>query len=572
MPAVAIKAESQFPLSYGQQALWYVYQNAPDSVAYNMTLPLHIRDDLDVSVLRRSLQVLVDRHAALRTTLASHEGVPVQDIHDQLPFAFEEISAANCTWEERIEQAAQAYQRPFDLERGPVLRVTLLTANPQDHILMLTMHHLSGDGISLGILMEELLALYAAEWQRQPVVLSPITVTYADFVRWEAELLASEAGERLASYWRQQLAGDIPVLHFPTDRPRPPVQTYNGASHPFELTPEWTRQLRALAQAEQTTLFALLLAAYQVLLHRYTGEVKIWVGSPTGSGRNQPEFAGMVGYLVNPLVFRGSFSRDAALSFRDFLRQMRQTVLSTIEHQAYPFPLLVKQLQPARDSSYTPLFQVMFVLEGATEKTPAAQEGELSVSTLQLAQLEGQFDLNLSMADGEHLTGFLRYNADLFEVDTIARIVGHLKQLLAGIVANPDCDVQALPLLTEAERQQWQMMVHNPLAPDMPLTDDLLHTLFMTQVEAHADAPAVIAPHRTLTYRELEQQATQVGHWLQHGGAVPNTLVAVVMEKGWEQIVAVMGILMSGVAYLPIDPNLPTERQHYLLDQVADSH
>ncbi len=567
VPAVVAVAESQFPLSYGQQALWFVYQNAPDSVAYNMALPLRIRNELDVPALRRAFQTLVDRHAALRTTLSSREGIPVQDIHEHLPCAFEEVSAANRTWEERIQQAAQAYQRPFDLERGPVFRVTLLTATPQDHILMFAMHHLSGDGASLSVLMEELQVLYAAERQGQPAALPPIAVTYADYVRWEAELMASEAGERLANYWHQQLAGDIPVLHFPTDRPRPPVQTYNGASYPFELTPEWTGQLRALAQAEQTTLFTLLLAAYQVLLHRYTGEEEIWVGSPTGSGRNQPEFEDMVGYRVNPLVFRGSFSRGATLSFRDFLRQIRQTVLGAIEYQAYPFPLLVKQLQPVRDSSYTPLFQVMFVLEGASEEPQPAKAGELSVSIVQLAQLEGQFDLNLSVTDGDNLTGFLRYNADLFEVATIARIVGHLRQLLAGIVADPDCDVHALPLLTEAERQQWQMMGHNPLAPDMPLTDDLLHTLFMAQVEAHADDPAVIAPHRTLTYRELEQQATQVGHWLRRGGAVPNTLVAVVMEKGWEQIVAVMGILMSGAAYLPIDPNLPTERQHYLRDQ-----
>ena len=561
-PAVVTKAESRFPLSYGQQALWFLYLEAPESGAYNMVLPLHIQSELNLSALRRALQSLVNRHPALRTTFSMTEGNPVQEIHDSHELAFDMVDATAWTWDELMLNVKKTSQSPFNLESGPVFRASLFTFAPQEHVLLLTLHHIAGDAFSFGIMLDELLVLYEAEIHAQPSALPPLPTTYADYVRWERERLAGAEGERLAAYWQQQLAGEIPLLNLPTDRPRPSVQTYNGASYMFRLTPELTQQLKMLAQRTQTTLFVTLLATFQLLLHRVTGQEEIWVGSPTGSGRSRSEFAQIVGYLVNPVVLRARFPQEPTLSSRSFLSQVRQTVLAAIEHQAYPFPLLVKQLQPARDASYSPLFQVMFNLEGSGSQK--ANDNHLAFSLLEMGQMEGQFDLALIVTDSNPLLISIRYNADLFEAATIERMAGHFQTLLMAIVTNPEQPINQYTLLTEAERQQV-LFEWNDTATDYA-SEKCIHQLFSEQVERTPDAIAVVFEGEQLTYHELNQRSNQLAHHLLSLDVGPEVLVGICVERSLEMMVGLLGILKAGGAYVPLDPSYPKERLAFMLE------
>lgn len=554
--------ETHFPLSYGQQALWVVYQQAPDSSAYNMGVSLRIQTHLDVPALHRALQSLVERHVALRTTFSMSDGLLTQEIRAPHNLVFEEVTAT-WTWDDLMQQVYTTYRRPFDLERGPVFRATLFTTTPTEHVLLLTLHHIAGDAASFRILLDDLQVLYTAHKRGQTAGLPALDTTYADYVRWENDLVAGATGERLSCYWQQQLAGEIPMLNLPIDRPRPAVQTYRGTSYPFELTPGLSAQLKALAQAEQTTLFTLLLSAFQILLQRYTGQDEIWVGSPSGSGRSQPAFAGIVGYLINPLVFRARFAHEHTLSFRHFLQQVRQTVLGALEHQAYPFSLLVQQLQPMRHASYTPLFQAFFVLDAARFETEPDVAGDLPMSLLGLDQMEGQFDVTLTMADGERLASAFSYNADLFEMATVARMAGHLQILLAGIVANPEQPLHALPLLTEAEKHQ--LLVEWNVTAFASETDQCVYQLFEAQVECAPEAIAVEFEGQQLTYGALNRHANQVAHYLQRQGVGQDVRVGICVERSLDMVVGLLGILKAGGAYVPLDPTYPRERLAFMM-------
>ncbi|MBD1945592.1 amino acid adenylation domain-containing protein [Coleofasciculus sp. FACHB-712] len=460
----ASKAKSQYPLSYGQQILWLLYQNAPESPAYNVAFTARIRGNVDISALRKAFQMLSDRHPSLRTTFALQNNEPVQEVHGYQEVCFEQIDAATWSADELDRQVFKAYQRPFNLERESVMRVNLFTRSIEEHILLLTIHHIACDGWSIWLILDELRVLYSAAKNGISASLPPLTLTYGDYVRWQNEMLAGADGERLWAYWQKQLAGELPMLNLPTDRPRPPVQTFNGASHPFRLTQELTQQLLQLSQAEGTTLYMTLLAAFQVLLHRYTGQEDILVGSPM-TGRTQSEFAPIVGYFMNLLVLRGNLSGNPP--FQAFLSQVRQTALGAIAHQDYPFPLLVKQLQPNHDPSRSPLFQVSFILQKPQQLTEnielvtGIETGvvinwdELQLKPFKMPRQEGAFDVTLEMVVGkETLFGEFKYNTDLFNASTIERMQNHFQTLLEGIVANPEQQLSELPLLTKLERQQ----------------------------------------------------------------------------------------------------------------------
>nr|UZC79442.1 KrmN [uncultured bacterium] len=562
-PSVGRAPEPRFPLSYGQQALWVLYQQAPESPAFNMGVSLHIQTPLEVDALRWALQSLAGRHAALRTTFSIQDGLLTQDIQASHDLVLETVDAAALTWDDLMEQVYRASQRPFDLERGPVFRATLFRAAPPSHILLLNLHHIAGDAASFGILMADLQALYTQKTRGQAADLPALETTYADYVRWESSLLASSAGARLAEYWTQQLAGELPVLDLPTDRPRPAVRTYQGASYTFTLSPALSAQLKTLVQAEQTTLFSLLLAAFQLLLHRYTGQDEVWVGSPSGSGRSQPAFAGIVGYLINPLVFRARFPHEPELTFRQFLQQARQTVFEALEHQAYPFPLLVQQLQPVRHASYTPLFQTFFVFDSSRLDTASQVEGDLPMTPLGLDQMEGQFDLTLTLTDGERLLGALRYNADLFDTATVARMAGHFEPLLAGIVTNPDQPLHTLPLLTEAEQHQLLVAWNDTHVPFEP--GACVHHWVEQQAQRTPHAMAIEYEGQQLTYDAFNQRANQLAHFLRQRGVGPETRVGICLERSVEMIVALLGICKSGGAYVPLDPAYPRDRLAFMM-------
>ncbi len=572
----ANKAQAVAPLSYGQRALWFLHQLAPDSAAYNVTFAVRVRSQIDIPAMRRAFQALIARHASLRTTYAVQSGEPAQEVHGFQEAVFEEVDASG--WDEKtlVEQTAASYQRPFDLERGPVARLTLFSRSTADHVLQLVMHHIAVDGWSLGILIDELQALYVAE-TTGVLALPPTTVQYVDFVNWQKELLAGPEGERLRSYWLQRLSGgELPTLNLPTDKPRPPLQTYQGATRDFNLSEKLTRQLRDLARAERATLYTVLLAAFQTLLHRYTGQDDILVGSPM-VGRSRAEFQKAVGYFVSPVVLRANLAGNP--TFKAFLAQMRQTVLEALSHQDYPFPLLVEQLRLKRDPSRSPVFEAMFNLQKIERLGSAADllrpggtgppvtVGGLVVEPFITRQEEGQFDLVLDALETDNsLLGVIKYNTDLFEAATIARLAEHFRALLEGIVADPDQPLSDLPLLTEAERHQL-LAAWNDTAADY-LKDLCVHQLFESQVERTPDSVAVVFEDQSFTYRELNERANQLASHLSGLGVKPGVLVGICVERSLDMMVGLLGILKAGGAYVPLDPAYPKERLAFML---ADS-
>jgi hypothetical protein len=462
----ASESQSFQPLSYNQQGIWFLYQLAPESMVYNVNFAARIRSDVDIPALRRAFQALVDRHPALRTTFSVRSGKPAQRIHPQLAVHFVEIDAAAWDSEALKTRLLEEAYRPFDLERGPVLRVNLFTHSAKDHVLLLVVHHIVIDFWSLALLLTELGALYPAEKAGVKAPLPALDSQYTDYVRWQAKMLAGPEGKRLWSYWRQQLAGQLPLLELPTDRPRPPVPTYRGASYDFHLNYELSSRLKAHAKAQGATLYMVLLAAFQVILHHHTGQEDLLVGSPV-LGRSRAEFEGIVGLFTNPVILRANCSGNP--TFEAFLGQVRQTVLAALEHQDYPTLLLVERLHPARDLSRPPLCQVMFVLDKphqlAEQGAPAfvlgdsglrMNPGGLELEALPLEHRAATLDLVMLTIEAAHsLSASIRYNSDLFDAPTITRIAKHFETLLHHVTTQPNARLNALRyILAEMDRQE----------------------------------------------------------------------------------------------------------------------
>src|SRR5580658_2501597 len=463
----ANESQSLQPLSYNQQGIWFLYQLAPESRVYNVNFAARIRSDLDIPALRRAFQALVDRHPALRTTFCVRSGKPAQRVHPHLAVHFVETDAS--AWDSEVLKTRlleEAY-RPFDLERGPVLRVNLFTCSANDHVLLLVVHHIVIDFWSLALLLTELGTLYPAERAGARALLPALDSKYTDYVRWQAEMLASAEGERLWVYWQKQLAGQLPLLELPTDRPRPPVPTYRGASYDFHLNYELSSRLKALAKAQGATLYMVLLAAFQVLLHHHSGQEDLLVGSPV-LGRSRAEFEGIVGLFTNPVILRANCSGNP--TFEAFLGHTRQTVLAALEHQDYPTLLLVERLRPTRDLSRPPLCQVMFVLDKphqlAEPGAPSFALGEsglrmnpggLELEALPLEHRAATLDLvMLTIETANSLSISMRYNSELFDAATIARMARHFEALLNCVTTQPDTRLNALrdELVQIDKRQQ----------------------------------------------------------------------------------------------------------------------
>ncbi|QSQ18810.1 amino acid adenylation domain-containing protein [Pyxidicoccus parkwayensis] len=577
-PAVAAhEGTGDAPLSGGQQALWFLHQLAPGSAAYHVPVAVRVKAALDAESLRRAFATLVSRHPALRTTFAMTASGPVQRIHAELPLDFETVDAKG--WDDAAlrERLSEEARRPFDLEAGPLLRVRLYSRAADDHALLLAMHHIITDFGSLAVMAEELEALYPALRAGKAVTLPKPARTYADFARWQTELLASPRGHALERYWREQLAGPPPVLDLPTDRPRPPVQTYAGRVHTERLDAQLTASLKALAREQGATLNMLLQAAFQVLLHRYTGQEDFTVGV-VSAGRHRSELATVAGYFVNPLVVRTK--PTAALPFTDYLASTRRTVLEALEHQDQPFNVLVDKLQPVRDHSRSPLFQVMFVYQRAARldergltafalDLPGAKSelAGLPLESLPLDHGGAQFDLTLTMGEAaQALVASFEYNTDLFDAGTIARMAGHLRTLLAGLVADPRRALADLPLLPDAEAKQLLAM---QAGPRVALDGALLPELFAAQATRTPGAAAVMFRDEKLTYRELNQRAGFLAAWLREQGVKRGTVVGLCLERSVEMVAAVLGVLSTGAAYVPIDPAYPVERLAFILNDAG---
>ena len=552
------------PLSYSQRRLWFLDQYEPNSSVYNVPSGLRLRGSVDVAALERSLNEIVHRHEALRTTFSMIGGEPVQAIAPSLTVALSMEDLSGCAEEEREEKARQLVReeahRPFDLSEGPLFRSKLVRLGDEDHILLLTMHHIVSDGWSMGVLQRELSVLYRAFMNGHPSPLVDLPIQYGDFAKWQGEWLQGEVLERQLSYWKGQLEGIPAVLNLPTDHPRPAVQSFRGRTQSIELSKGLTEGLKGLSRKEGVTLFMVLLAAFQTLLYRYTGQGDVVVGSPIAN-RNRSEIEGLIGFFVNTLVLRSDLSGNP--SFRELLGRVRKMALEAYEHQDLPFEKLVEELQPERSLSYSPLFQVMFVLQNAPS-TELELEG-LGVSRLRVGGETAKFDLTLSMHETvEGLSGSLQYNTDLFDDATITRMLGHLQRLLEGVVAKPDEGIGYLPILSEAEERQL-LIEWNDTKTDYP-RDKCIHGLFETQVEKTPDAIALVFEDQQLTYSELNTRANQLARYLQKLGVGPEVRVAICMERSLDMIVGLLGILKAGGAYVPLDPSYPKERLAFMLE------
>ncbi|NEP34767.1 non-ribosomal peptide synthetase, partial [Moorena sp. SIO3B2] len=557
-----------YPLGYGQQGIWFLWQLFPDNPNYNVSFATRIYSQVNVTTWQQTFEALRKRHPLLCSTFPKCGETPIRQHSEQLDFV--QIDAS--TWDENElqTQVVAAHRHPFDLQTDPVMRVRWFTRSEQEHILLLTIHHIAWDGSSANIIVKELSELYQAHCAGVAVDLPSLQHTYQDYVKWQQQLVEGSKGESLWTYWQQQLAGELPVLNLPTDRPHPPIQTNNGAVYRFQLPEHLVTQVKALSQAEGATLYMTLLAAFQVLLHRYTGQEDILVGSPT-SGRTRPEFTSVVGYFVDSMVMRAKVS--GSLSFREFLTQVRQTVIDALAHQDYPFSLLVEKLQPERDLSRSPIFQVFFglhnFLQSETQQLFLGETktlvhwGGMEVETFLFDQYESLEDLVLEIIEiNSQLSGFFKYNTDLFDEQTIAQMASHLQTLLAGIVTHPEQRLESLPLLTQAEQHQllveWnQTTTHYP-------TDKCIHQLFEEQVEQTPDAIAVVFKEEKLSYQELNIRANQLARYLQSLGVSPEVLVGVCVERSLEMIVGLLGILKAGGVYVPLDPKYPQERLDYM--------
>ncbi|TCP54464.1 amino acid adenylation domain-containing protein [Tumebacillus sp. BK434] len=546
---VPVSRDGELALSFAQQRLYVLHQILTEKSAYNMPYAVRLAGSLDVAALEESLAEIIRRHEALRTTFAEAAFGPVQVIAPEgaMPLAVTDLSGLEAVareqeWRQRVQAEAET---AFDLQKGPLVRCSLLKLNEAEHILMLNFHHIVFDGWSVGVFIRELTALYSGEQ------LPERALQYADFAAWQREWLSGEVLEEQLLYWKKQLGGELPLLELPTDRPRPQVQTYAGAMLPFRFGKELTAELKRWSQEQQATLFMTLIAGFTALLHRYSGQEDICVGTPI-AGRNREEIEEMIGFFVNTLVLRSDFSANP--KFSELVAQVRQTSLGAYAHQDVPFEMLVKELQPARNMSASPLFQAMFVLQNAHLEKVA-----LPGLTLEPLELEGRtakFDLlvSLSETDGE-LVGTWEYNTDLFDEATMLRMIGHFETLVGAITAGTDLPVGEIGLLTEQEIAE---VAPSPETQTVP--EQLLQELFEEQAAKTPDGLALVMGEQEMTYRELNEEANRLARHLQALGAGPNMPVGLSMERSPEMITGLLAILKAGGCYVPLDPAYPRER------------
>ena len=564
------------PLSVGQEGLWFIQKSAPESNAYNVGTAVRIASAHDHRpALRRTMQKLVNRHALLRATFPEVDGAPRQILRAYRAFDLPEIDAVGWSEEQLVAAASAANLRPFDLEHEGAFRACLFRLGPNESVLLIGVHHIAVDGWSLQTMMGELLALFGADGRQNP--LPPVARTYQKFVAWQRAMLAARGAE-MGRAWMKELEGAPMVLDLPADRARPAVQTFRGASLVRPLSPAFVEKLRALARAHKTTLYTIFLTAYQVLLHRYTGQEDFCVGSVAAS-RESDELRDVFGYLVNEIVLRAKISASQPPTFLSLLRETRERALGALERQEYPFPLLVKALLKERDPSRSPIAQVMFsyqrpqrlsgpasgFLEGATVEIGGAR-----FTHVPLPQEVCEGDLLFEVIEHEARQEIsIRYNADLFDAATVSRLFSHMETLLASIVADPTRPISELELLTAEERRKLLVDWNRTQAPFS--SDACIHHLFEAQVDKDPGAVALVDlcdpenPGRALTYLELDRRANRVAHRLLRLGVGPETLVGVCLARGADLIVALLGVLKAGSAVVVLDPEHPKKRLANLL-------
>lgn len=560
-----------YPLSWNQMSLWYLHELDPTAPTYHVGGAMRLRGPLDAVAFARAVQAVSDRHEALRTTFTTVGGRPFQLVHPRLETPVAQVDVAGLDDDALVERVQRDYAQPMDLRSGPGLKATLYLGG-ETPVFLVRIHHALMDLWSLAIVFSELDGLYAAECAGRPPELSPPPEQYPNFVRWQRELLASEAAERQARFWEEELRDLPPVLELPLDRPRPPLQSQRGRAVFFSLDQDVTKALRRLGRQEHVTSFVLLLAAYQALLFRYTGQERLGVGAPA-AGRGEAGFRNMIGHCVNMMVLGASFDDDP--SFRELLARCRRTVQDAMKHEDYPFSHLVARLGVQPDHSRTPLFQASMVFQQSplvdmsylALNVPTDRPvtiGELVLEPFPILTQQGQFDLSLWCARvGGAFHGELKYDDALFERHTIVRLAGHLQMLVRGVLADPDLPVSRVPLLSADDRthivEEWNE------TSTAYRRDACLHELFEEQAAATPDAVAVAGADRSLTYGELEQRSNQLAQHLRFLGVATGSLVAVLVDRSPEAVVALLGILKAGAGYVPLERHYPAARIRFIL-------
>jgi amino acid adenylation domain-containing protein len=562
---VGMGSTDRFPASFSQLREWILDQLDPGTGAYNIPGGMRVDGPLDLAVFGRVVDEIVRRHEALRTTFAATAEEPVQVIAPELRVAVPLVdlqalpAASRETEAERLTSLMQ--RLPFDLARGPLLRLGVLRLEPRVHIALFTMHHIVSDGWSVGIFLRELFVLYEAFSRGVASPLPELPVQVPDFAVWQRGWLRGAVLEEHLDWWRRQLTGAPPLLALPIDRPRPPVQTFRGGVQPVFLSPELTRSLRALAQAEGASLFMVLLAGYQALLSRYSGQDDVAVGTYTGS-RGRAELEGLIGFFINTLVLRTDLGDGPG--FRPLVRRVRETALGAFAHQELPFEKLLERLRVERDLSHTPLFQALLVLQSFPVDAAEVTASDVRLTPLVAPNEHANFDVSLWLDEkGEGVGGVAQYNRDLFEAATVERMTRHLLTLLEGAVRAPEVPVGELPILDAAERRQLLAEWSGPPAPAMPA--GLVHERVAVRARETPDAAAIEADGRRVTYRELAERAMELARHLRRLGVGPEVRVGLVAERTPEVLAGMLAVLAAGGAYVPLDPSHPEERLAWML-------
>ncbi|KYC42605.1 non-ribosomal peptide synthetase [Scytonema hofmannii PCC 7110] len=585
-PLVPISRSGNLPLSFAQQRLWFLDQLIPNNPFYNIPLALNLTGSLNQAALEKTFNEIVQRHEALRTNVVVQSGQPVQVINPTLTIPLPVIDLRQLPQAEREIQArrltTQEAQRPFNLSTDLLLQVKLLWLDETQYILLLTMHHIVSDGWSIGVLIQEIATLYTAFASNQPSPLAKLAIQYADFAYWQRQWLQGEVLEKQVGYWQKQLDG-ISMLNLPTDRPRLAAQSYQGARQPLQLSKSLSKALLALGQQEGVTLFITLLAAFQVLLYRYTQQEDIAIGSPIAN-RNRSEIEGLIGFFVNSLVLRTQLSGNP--TFRELLSRVKEVALGAYAHQDLPFEKLVEELHPERNLNQNPLFQVVFALQNAP--MTALELPSLTLSPLPFETETTRFDLEFHLwepntqnglwADSsEGISGFVIYSTDLFDDSTIARMLGHFQTLLEGIVVNPEHRIAQLPLLSESELHDL-LVGWNNTQLDYP-QDKCIHQLFESVAEQNPDATALnarsanalVVGDEQLSYKELNIRSNKLANYLKKLGVKTEVLVGLCVERSFKMVIGMLGIMKAGGAYLPLDPSYPSERLNFMLEDAQVS-
>ncbi|HYO54384.1 amino acid adenylation domain-containing protein, partial [Archangium sp.] len=555
-PLAPVRRDGPLPLSFSQQRLWFMDQLSPGDSSFNVTLAARVTGPLEVESLEWSLRELCRRHESLRTTFVTVQGQPVQIISPEPRLQLGVVDLSGLGEQEREAEVQRRADEdaawPFELTKGPLLRVQLLRLAPREWVLLVALHHIVTDGWSMSLFFKELGALYEAHSRGKPSPLPELSIQYADYAVWQRNWLSGEVLEAQLAYWRKQLAGAPAVLELPTDHPRPAFRSTRGAvAVGPTFPPALIQALRGVAQKEGVTFFMLLEAVFHTLLHRYSGQDDISVGT-TVAGRTRTETEPLIGPFINTLVFRLNLAGEP--TFRELLARVREMALGAYAHQDVPFEKLVDELAPERSLSHAPLFQAVFDMGGYAGGTPT-KLAELELTPLSTQLTTTKFDLALVMVDQEDgMVGACQYSTDLFEEQTVLRMLGHLKTLLEGVAANPEQRLSKLPLLGEQEKRQL-LVEWNATEVAAPVA--CLHELFEEQARRTPDAVAVSFEGTQLSYQQLERHANQLAHYLRERGVGPDVVVGLCLDRGVELVVGMLGILKAGGAWLPLDPAQP---------------